>query len=628
MTRRLPAPPLALVLAWLLAGVPTPARADDKLDPGTLKKVKSATVHFEVTLPGGEVVEGSGFFTDEPGVVLTNAHVLGMLNAESRPPRKVAITVNSGEADSRTVGARLLGVDRNSDLAVLRAEGKDFPEPLKVVSTKDLKETEEVYAFGFPLGKRLGKNITIAKTTVTSLRKENGRLNQIQVNGGIDPGNSGGPVVNGRGEVVGVAVSGITGTQLRFAIPGEKVHDFLNGSIVGLGAEIGYIDGDAVRMPFRLSAVDPLGRLKDVAVETWTGPLSAGASPRFRPDSTTAPKPVKGDSEHKAVEVKYEKQPETKVELALPRAQDAKTVYWIQASYVNGTGQRTWYRAWAPSLAPPVERKEVTLAYKPPLGRAQLTELTNNGTFRVQLADDEHSFTLNSKSLIAERTAAQKAGAVVPIHVTYNQFTLGLSKDNKPVKADEDVREDVNNLAKFFSADVEMDQDGNLAKSKIDVTKVPRASREFAGDIGEQLMQGLELTAVPLPKGAIKPLQTWNVPRTVELGPAGIGVAGLADIKYTYLGTNLRGNREVAFLNVSGTVKGVRGAGLNVGGTVTGSTRVAVDTGEVVAANLSFKADADVELKSGGKARLIGTLDVQLRRGVPPPKPAEKPAGK
>jgi hypothetical protein len=61
---------------------------------------------------------------------------------------------------------------------------------------------------------------------------------------------------------------------------------------------------------------------------------------------------------------------------------------------------------------------------------------------------------------------------------------------------------------------------------------------------------------------------------------------------------------------------------------VTGSTRVAVDTGEVVAANLSFKADADVELKSGGKARLIGTLDVQLRRGVPPPKPAEKPAGK
>jgi hypothetical protein len=630
MTPRLPVRPLALALVSLAAGLPALADDSAKIDAAALKRVKAAAVHLEVTLPGGGTVEGSGFFTDEPGVVLTNAHVLGMLDADSRPPTKVAVTINSGEADSRTAAAKLLGVDRGSDLAVLRVEGKDFPEALKVVPAKDLKETDEVYIFGFPLGKRLGKNITIVKTTVSSLRKDGGRLNQIQVNGGIDPGNSGGPVVNAKGEVVGVSVSGITGTQLRFAIPGEKVQTFLNGHLTGLGAELGYIDGDNVRMPFRLSVVDPLGRLKDVAVETWNGPLSTGASPRYRPESATQPAPALGDTEHKAVPVNYEKQPDTKLELVLPRVQDARSVYWIQPSYVNGSGERAWWRAWAPNLAPPVERKEITLAYKPPPGRAQLTELSNNGSFRVQAGGEEHSFTVNSKSLIVERTAAQKAGAVLPIHIGYNHFTLGLSEDNKPVKADDDVKEDVNNLARFFGADVEMDEDGNLAKSKIDVTKAPRASREFATDIGEQLMQGLELVAVPLPKGTVKPLQTWNVPRTVELGPAGIGVASLADIRYTYLGTNLRGKREVAFLNVSGTVKGVRGAGLNVGGKVTGSTQVALDTGEVLSANLNFKADADVERKGGGKARLTGTLDVQLRRGVAPPappKPADKPKG-
>src|SRR5579872_1917742 len=91
---------LALALAWLAAALPAPA-GDGGLDPAVLKKVKAATVHLEVTLPNGDTVEGSGFFTDEPGVVLTNAHVLGMLDADSRPPVKVTVTVNSGEADSR-----------------------------------------------------------------------------------------------------------------------------------------------------------------------------------------------------------------------------------------------------------------------------------------------------------------------------------------------------------------------------------------------------------------------------------------------------------------------------------------------------------------------------------------------
>jgi S1-C subfamily serine protease len=115
-------------------------------------------------------------------------------------------------------------------LAVLRVQGDDLPEPLPVRSAKYLAELQKVYVFGFPFGEKLGKNITVSESSVSSLRKYPGRddLKEVQVNGGMQPGNSGGPVVDTSGHVVGVAVSIIQGTQINFAIPGEHVHSFLH----------------------------------------------------------------------------------------------------------------------------------------------------------------------------------------------------------------------------------------------------------------------------------------------------------------------------------------------------------------------------------------------------------------
>src|SRR5947208_1604732 len=83
-----------------------------------------------------------------------------------------------------------------------------------LVPGEELKETQTVYVFGFPFGESLGKNITVSTTSVSSLRKnEFDRVSKIQVNGGMNPGNSGGPVIDATGRVVGVAVSGILGTS-------------------------------------------------------------------------------------------------------------------------------------------------------------------------------------------------------------------------------------------------------------------------------------------------------------------------------------------------------------------------------------------------------------------------------
>src|SRR5262249_2694560 len=156
--------------------------------------VKHATVYLRVTMADGSHATGSGFFgcKEARNIVLTNAHVVGMLAPESIRPQAVEVIVHSGEADEWKTSARVLGVDRASDLAALDigTPPKPVPEPLTVKSAGVLHELDDVYVFGFPLGEQLGKEITIRPASVSSLRRKNGRLERVQVNGGMDPGNS------------------------------------------------------------------------------------------------------------------------------------------------------------------------------------------------------------------------------------------------------------------------------------------------------------------------------------------------------------------------------------------------------------------------------------------------------
>ena len=142
-------------------------------------------------------------------------------------------------------------------------------------------------------------------------------------------------------------------------------------------------------------------------------------------------------------------------------------------------------------------------------------------------------------------------------------------------------------------------------------------------------MQAVELVAVPLPDGTMKPLQSWKVQRNVMLGIPGLSVPAVAEIKYIYMGTRMLRDREIAVLDIKGSLKGLRGAGLNIGGTVSGASQVALDTGEVLSSSMDFKADVDLETRSG-KAKLFGTLLVRVRRDIPaaaaPAKPASPPA--
>ena len=209
------------VAATLPSG--TPAQA--------IQMVKASTAYIR-TKQRNMMSMGSGFFAGPPGYVVTNAHVIGFGPKDVQMPNRVEVVVHSGEADQKVYTARIVGVSVEDDLALLWINGTDhngaaLPPPLTFGRTGDLVETQEVIIFGFPLGEKLGLNISVNKTTVSSLRKENGVVEMVQVADGMTHGNSGGPVTNTRGEVIGVVVAGIEGTPINFAIPGDKGVAFL-----------------------------------------------------------------------------------------------------------------------------------------------------------------------------------------------------------------------------------------------------------------------------------------------------------------------------------------------------------------------------------------------------------------
>jgi predicted Zn finger-like uncharacterized protein len=271
---------------------PAVARIPGVLSAEAKIAVKRATVYIRVTRASG-LSSGSGFFGDagNPNIILTNAHVVGMLSPDSPPPNKVEIFINSGQPDEKMHTARILGVDRESDLAVLEiGVTAGLPRALRVKPADKLQELDKVFVSGFPLGEQLGKEISVRESSVSSLRKKEGLLDKIQVNGGMDEGNSGGPVVDDLGHVVGVAVSGYPGRQINFAIPGDRVHNILNGRVSRVSLGLPFKEGEKVGSPVLLEMIDPRNKVKEIGVEVWTGDRPAGKVLRRAAPASGAPR--------------------------------------------------------------------------------------------------------------------------------------------------------------------------------------------------------------------------------------------------------------------------------------------------------------------------------------------------
>ncbi|NWK00344.1 trypsin-like peptidase domain-containing protein [Marine Group I thaumarchaeote] len=162
---------------------------------------------------------GSGFVFDKKGHIITNAHVIN-------EAKKVVVTF----LDGRSYNAEIIGIDEFTDLAVIKVNtDSTLLQPLSLGDSSNLKVGESIAAIGNPFG--------LSGSMTSGIVSQLGRLlpsgsgysipDVIQTDAAINPGNSGGPLLNMRGEVVGIntAIQSTTGefTGVGFAIPSQTV---------------------------------------------------------------------------------------------------------------------------------------------------------------------------------------------------------------------------------------------------------------------------------------------------------------------------------------------------------------------------------------------------------------------
>ena len=216
---------------------------------GVVAAVSPSVVHVQVRgSRGGQLAHGSGSGTilSPDGIVLTNNHVV-----------EGAAAIELALNDARRMPARILGRDADTDIAVLRAETSDRLPAARLGNSKKLRPGQIAIAIGNPLGFESTVTAGIVSAVGRSLRAQNGRLigDVIQTDAALNPGNSGGPLVNSRAEVIGVNTAVNLGAQgICFSVASNTAQHVLT-QVLQHGrvrrARLG-VAGDRVGIPQRL----------------------------------------------------------------------------------------------------------------------------------------------------------------------------------------------------------------------------------------------------------------------------------------------------------------------------------------------------------------------------------------
>lgn len=212
---------------------------------------------------------GSGVIIDPRGLVLTNAHVVAG-----------AVAITAKDADGREWSARVVGMDEDLDLAVLRLDGASGLVAISLGSSDDLFLGEPVVAIGNPYGLGLTVSTGVVSSVAREVEIQRGVFQEyVQTDAAINPGNSGGALVNIHGELIGINTAILAqGQGIGFAIPVDRARK-IAGDLALFGQ---------VQVPWLGVDLDdiPTSRLRNSALAAGavqvtrvypTGPAAGGA---------------------------------------------------------------------------------------------------------------------------------------------------------------------------------------------------------------------------------------------------------------------------------------------------------------------------------------------------------------
>ncbi|HEY3968941.1 MAG TPA: serine protease [Planctomycetaceae bacterium] len=356
------------------------ARADDSLPATTVQRLKDATVYVKTAI-GPLKMTGSGFViqvTGDSALIATNQHVIGKPKElriggfipglrgrdkmylrslqQGLAGKEPAVTVvfHSGDTNEQSLNAEVLGGLDEPDLAILKVSGiKISPKPIEFANSPAPLETMPIFVLGFPFGDALSTNhgspaITVGKGTVSSIRKDaSGKTAKIQIDGALNPGNSGGPVVDSKGNLIGISVQTIQGSNIGLAIPPGELVATLEGRVGKPVVSAGQVvNGAAPTYEVVIPVIDPMKKLKSATLQFVDGAVPLDASKSSEPQLNAAAGNQKVDltiSDRVA-----------RATLALPVVANQKMrEITVQASYVNQNGETTYLEPMVLKVAAP-----------------------------------------------------------------------------------------------------------------------------------------------------------------------------------------------------------------------------------------------------------------------------------
>ena len=230
----------------------------------------------------GQTVSGSGFIIHPAGYVITNHHVIA-------DAAQITVVVPG----KGSFAASVVADDDYKDLALLKINGEDL-ECLPITESRNVKVLDTIIVLGYPLAPALGADVSASEGQVNAIR-ESGKIPLLQIDANVNPGNSGGPVLNDRGEVVGVVVSKINSAfflkemgsipeRVNFAIPIDEAR--------GMVRQAYPLDFEPSQKSARLSNQE----IFDEARKATVFIIVRAASPESTPTAPSAPAEANGPS--------------------------------------------------------------------------------------------------------------------------------------------------------------------------------------------------------------------------------------------------------------------------------------------------------------------------------------------